>query len=93
MFFHILYILYSLHHTLSLQPLIAQYGQGLSNQRSPQQQLQLACDVKIVFNYLLEKGTNTGLLPTILSQKRLILLLLLEQQKINFIFHFKIEPS
>ena len=48
-------------------------------------------DVKIVFNYLEEKSLNKNLPDKILSQKLLILLLLLDGQRMNTVFNFKVD--
>ena len=73
---------------LSDHPLIAQYGKGVYNLRPPKPKLQFVWDVKIVFDYLQAKGTNEKLQIKELSQKLLILLLLLGGQRMNSIFNF-----
>ena len=53
--------------------------------------LQFVWDVKIVFNYLEGKGSNNTLPDKTLSQKLLILLLLLGGQKMNTVFNFEVD--
>lgn len=76
---------------LSDHPLMAQYGKGVFNLRPPKPKLQFVWDVKIVFKYLEEKGTNKELSDKLLSQKLLILLLLLGGQRMNTILSFDID--
>ena len=61
------------------------------NVRLPKPKLQFVWDVKIVFSYLEEKGLSNKLLDKILSQKLLILLLLLDGQRMNTVFNFEVE--
>ena len=60
------------------------------NLRPPRPKLQFVWDVKIVFSYLEEKGLNNILPDKILSQKLLILLLLLGGQRMNTVFNFEV---
>ena len=76
---------------LSDHPLISQYGKGVFNLRPPRPKLQFLWDVKIVFSYLEEKGSNNILPDKILSQKLLILLLLLGGQRMNTVFNFEVD--
>ena len=68
---------------------MSQYGKVVFNQRPPRPKLQFVWDVKIVFSYLEEKGLNNKLPDKILSQKLLILLLLLGGQRMNTVFNFE----
>ena len=61
------------------------------NLRPPRPKLQFVWDVKIVFSYLEEKGLNNILPDKILSQKLLILLLLLGGQRMNTVFNFEVD--
>ena len=61
---------------LSDHLLISQYGKGLFNLRPHGPKLQFVWDVKIVFSYLEEKSLNNKQPDKILSQKLLILCLL-----------------
>ena len=61
------------------------------NLRPPRPKLQFVWDVKIVFSYLEEKGSNNILPDKILSQKLLILLLLLGGQRMNTVFNFEVD--
>ena len=70
---------------------MAQYGKGVFNLRPPRPKLQFVWDVKIVFNYLEEKSLNKNLPDKILSQKLLILLLLLDGQRMNTVFNFEVD--
>ena len=70
---------------------MAQYGKGVFNLRPPRPKLQFVWDVKIVFNYLEEKGLNKNLPDKILSQKLLILLLLLGGQRMNTVFNSEVD--
>ena len=70
---------------------MAQYGKDVFNLRPPRPKLQFVWDVKIVFNYLEEKGLNKNLPDKILSQKLLILLLLLGGQRMNTVFNFEVD--
>ena len=76
---------------LSDHPLISQYGKGVFNLKPPRPKLQFVWDVKIVFSYLEEKGLNNILPDKILSQKLLILLLLLGGQRMNTVFNFEVD--
>ena len=60
------------------------------NLRPRRPKLQFVWDVKIVFSYLEEKGSNNILPDKILSQKLLILLLLLGGQIMNTVFSFEV---
>ena len=79
------------HTKLSDHLLISQYGKGVFNLRPPRPKLQFVWDVKIVFSYLEEKGSNNILPDKILSQKLLILLLLLGGQRMNTVFNFEVD--
>ena len=78
------------YRKLTDHPLMTQYGKGVFNLRPPKPKLQMVWDVKIVFDYLKEKGTNGKLQDKELSQKLLILLLLLGGQRMNSIFNFDV---
>ena len=71
--------------------LMSQYGKVVFNQRPPRPKLQFVWDVKIVFSYLEEKGLNNILPDKILSQKLLILLLLLGGQRMDTVFNFEVD--
>ena len=70
---------------------MSQYGKDVFNLRPPRPKLQFVWDVKIVFSYLEEKGLNNILPAKILSQKLLIVLLLLDGQRMNTVFNFKVD--
>ena len=78
------------HTKLSDHLLISQYDKGVFNLRPPRPKLQFVWDVEIVFSYLEEKGSNNILPDKILSQKLLILLLLLGGQRMNTVFNFEV---
>ena len=61
------------------------------NLRPPRPKLQFVWNVKIVFSYLEEKVSNNILPDKILSQKLLILLLLLDGQRMNMVFNFEVD--
>ena len=77
----------------AVMPLIQMCTDGLTslNLRPPRPTLQIVWDVKIVFSYLEEKGLNNILPNKILSQKLLILLLLLGGQRMNTVFNFEVD--
>ena len=68
---------------------MSQYGKGVFNIRPLGPKLQFVWDVKIVSIYLEEKVLNNNLPGKILSQKLLILLLLLGVQRMNTVFNFE----
>ena len=70
---------------------MSQYGKDVFNLRPPRPKLQFVWDVKIVFSYLEEKGLINILPDKILSQKLLILLLLLGGQGMNTVFNFEVD--
>ena len=70
---------------------MSQYGKGAFNLRPPRPKLQFVWDVRIVFSYLEGKGLNNILPDKILSQKLLILLLLLGRQRMNTVFNFEVD--
>ena len=70
---------------------MTQYGKSVFNLRPPRPKLQFVWDVKIVFNYSEEKGLNNNLPDKILSQKLLVLLLLLAGQRMNTVFNFEVD--
>ena len=70
---------------------MSQYGKDVFNLRPPRLKLPFVWDVKIVFSYLEEKGLNNILPAKILSQKLLIVLLLLDGQRMNTVFNFKVD--
>ena len=76
---------------LSDHLLQSQYGKGVFNLRPPRPKLQFAWDVKIVFSYFEEEGLNNKLRDKILSQKLLILLLLIGRQRMNTVFNFEVD--
>ena len=79
------------YKVLSDHPLIAQYCKGQYNLRPPQPKLSIVWDVKIVFDYLTEQGSNVSLSDKTLSHKLLILLLLLGGQRMNTIASFQVD--
>ena len=82
-------ILVLLYTEISDHSLMSQYGKCVFNPRLPRPKLQFLWDVKIVFSYLEEKGLDNKLPVKILSQKLLILLILLGEQRMNTIFNFE----
>ena len=69
---------------------MSQYEKGVFNLRAPRPKLQFVWNFKIVFNYLEEKGLNNVLPDKMLRQKLLILLLLLDGQRMNTVFNFEV---
>ena len=88
----------SLSHIILISPytkviehlLMSQYEKGVFNLRAPRPKLQFLWNFKIVLNCLEEKGLNNVLPDKMLSQKFLILLLLLGGQRMNTVFNFKV---
>ena len=69
--------------------LVPAYTELSDHSKPPRPKLQFVWDVKIVFSYLEEKGLINILPDKILSQKLLILLLLLGGQRMNTVFNFE----
>ena len=61
--------------------------------RPPKAKLQFVWDIKTVFSYLEEIGLSNKLPDKILSQKLLILLLLLGGQRMNTLFNFEVDNA
>ena len=83
----------SLYHRTQnfLTTLLVTIWEGVFNLRPPRPKLQFVWVVKIVFSYLVEKGLNNILPDKLLSQKLLILLLLLSGQRMNTVFNFEVD--
>ena len=71
--------------------LVPAYTELSDHSKPPRPKLQFVWDVKIVFSYLEEKGLINILPDKILSQKLLILLLLLGGQGMNTVFNFEVD--
>ena len=76
------------YKSASDHPLINQYMKGVFNLRPPKARYTATWDVKLVFNHFSELPGNSNLTDKQLSQKLLLLLLLLGGQRMNTIFSF-----
>ena len=76
---------------LSDHPLINKFCKGVFNLRPPQPKLTIVWDVAIVFNYFEKKGENQNLTLKELTQKLVMLLLLLGGQRVNTIKQFHVD--
>ena len=69
-------------------PQFIKYFKGVYNLRPPTQKITLVWDVKILFGYFSHRGENAQLSDKSLTQKLLILLLLLGGQRMNTVYFF-----
>ena len=76
--------------SLNKHPLINKYMTGIFNLRPPKPKLSLAWDMDIFFRYFEQQGDNCLLSDILLTQKLLILLLLLGAHRLNTIKLFSI---
>ena len=67
------------------------FFKGVYNLRPLLPKRSFVWDVEIMFDHFMQLGDNVKLLDKHLSQKPFILLLLLEGQRLNSIFHFTID--
>ena len=72
-------------------PSVIKYFKGSLNLRPPLPKLSFVWDVQIILEYFRSLGDNCQISEKHLSQKLLILLLLLEGQRLNSAFHFTID--
>lgn len=77
--------------TANKHPVIMTYIKGVFNLRPPVPKLTFVWDVNIIFTYFEKQGNNDKLSDMMLSQKLLMLLLLLGAQRLNTIKHFCID--
>ena len=70
---------------------MSQYGKDVFTLRPPRPKVRFVWDVKIVLSYLEGKGLSNKLYDKILSQKLLILLLLLGGQRMNTVFNSEVD--
>ena len=70
-------------------PLIKKFMSGVFNLRPPRQKSAFVWDVKILFDHFDSLPDNTSLSDEVLSQKLVILLLILGGQRVNTIFWFR----
>ena len=85
---HILKMKY-LH--ISQHPSVIKYFKGSFNLRPPLPKISFVWDVQIMFEYFRSLGDNRQISDKDLSQKLLILQLLLGGQRLNSVFHFTID--
>ena len=72
-------------------PQSIKYFKGVYNLRRPTQKITFVWDVKTLFDYLNHKGENDQLSDKSLTQKLLILLLLLGGQRMNTVYFFTVD--
>ena len=70
---------------------VIKYFKGSFNLRPPLPKLSFVWDVQIMFEYFRSLGDNRQITDKHLSQRLLILLLLLGGQRLNCVFHFTID--
>ena len=70
---------------------VKKFFKGVFNLRPPLPKISFVWDVQIIFDHFISLGDNKKLSDKHMSQKLLILLLLLGGQRINSIFHFTID--
>ena len=75
---------------ISQHPSVIKYFKGSFNMRPPLPKIYFVWDVQIMFEYFRSLGNNKQISERHLSQKLLILLLLLVGQRLNSVFHFTI---
>ena len=75
---------------LSEHPLMNKFFKGLYNLRPPVRKFGFVWDVRIVFDYFLTQPENHLLDDKLLTQKLVLLLLLLGGQRVNTIFWFHV---
>ena len=78
------------YESLNKHPLINKYMTGIFNLRPPKSRLSFLWDVDILFRYFKQQGDNCLLSDIILTQKLIILLLLLGAQRLSTIKLFSI---
>ena len=71
------------YNALNKHPLINKYMTGVFNLRPPKPKLSFVWDIDILFKYFEQQGDNNSLSDKLLTQKLLILLLLLGAHKIS----------
>ena len=76
---------------ISQHPSVIKYFKGSFNLRPPLPKISFVWDVQIMFEYFRSLGDNRQISDKHLSQKLLILLLLLGGQRLNSVFHFTID--
>ena len=74
-------------------PQIIKYFKGVCNLKPPTQKITFVWDVKILFSYFSHKGENDQLSDKSLTQKLLILLLLLGGQRMNTVYFFAVDRT
>ena len=72
-------------------PQIIKYFKGVYDLRPPTQKITFVWDVQILFDYFNHKGENDQLSDKCLTQKLLILLLLLGGPKTNTVYFFTVD--
>ena len=78
------------YESLNKHPLINKYMTGIFNLRPPKSRLSFLWDVDILFRYFKQQGDNCLLSDIILTQKLIILLLLLRAHRLSTIKLFSI---
>ena len=71
-------------------PQIIKYLKGVDNLSPPTQKIMFVWDVRILFDYFSHKGRNDQVSDERLTQKLLILLLLLGDQRLKAVYSFKV---
>ena len=78
------------YNSLNKHPLINKYMTGVFNLRPPKPKLNFVCDVNILFRYFEQQGDHDSLSDKLLTQKLLILLLLLGAHRISTVRLFSV---
>ena len=76
---------------ISQHPSVIKYFKGSFTLKPPLPKISFVWDVQIMFEYFRSLGDNRQISDKHLSQKLLILLLLLGGQRLNSVFHFTID--
>ena len=79
------------YSSISEHPQITKYFKGVFNLRPPTGKITFAWDIKLLFDYFNYKGENDQLSDKSLTQKLLILLLLLGGQRMNTVYFFTVD--
>ena len=81
---------YTPYNSLNKHPLINKYMTGVFNLRPPKPKLSFVWDVDILFRCFERQGDNNSLSDKLLTQKLLILLLLLGAHRISTVKLFSV---
>ena len=79
------------YSSINNHPTIKRYMKGIYNLNPPKPKLTFVWDVSIMFKYFKNMGDNTKLTDKLLSQKLIMLLLLLGGQRLNTLVTFHVD--